>query len=161
GSDGVVPPLRPLSSTVTLDYWNSYDPWRQAHSAHQVYSRCQDLKRGLYIFLPGCTGSYVRIYRPALASFAGASGLDEPPQARSADDWTAVAGGYVLPYPGERQRSTFNFRHLTPSPGAPAGQQDRYSLLVQKQAGTTARPLRLIVHWGARSPLVFDSDLLV
>jgi hypothetical protein len=85
----------------------------------------------------GCYWSYVRVYAPLGAKLLAAEGLTETMTVSDEHERT-VFGGFLV-VPGGETRS---LRLQYSLPQQPAGE---YRLLVQKQAGTVAVPLRVAV----------------
>jgi hypothetical protein len=94
----------------------------------------------------GCYWDYVRVYVPAGARLLASSGGDEAAEALTEQDGDAFAVYLVLP-PGERREVVLEY--LLPG-AATAG--DRYTLGVQKQAGTVALPLQVTIEGSGLRP---------
>lgn len=95
---------------------------------------------------PDVYRNYFRLYVPANSELLSADGFQDPAETFAECGKTAI-GGLVVVGPGEERTLSLTYR-LPPSVTA-----EGYSLLVQRQAGTSAVPFRL--HAGGP----FDADL--
>jgi tetratricopeptide (TPR) repeat protein len=141
-----------LTNTLTITYSNRYDDWQAEQTQHQVYGYCYNVQKRQQERVAGCYGTYVRVYLPPSAAplaLAGADSAIEP----GFEEQHNVVGFYLLIYPGQTRTVSLRYRPQT----APAA--GSYRLVVQKQAGTLARPLRLRVQPPAGPPLSVQSDL--
>ncbi len=141
-----------ITNTLTITYSNRYDDWGAEQTQHQVYGYCYNVQKRQQERVAGCYGTYVRVYLPPNAaplSLAGADTALEP----AFEDQHSVVGFYLLVYPGQTRTVTLRYR---PQVAAAAGQ---YRLVVQKQAGTLARPFTLNVRSAASQSLNVQSDL--
>ena len=122
------------------------------------------------VLTEGCYWDYVRVYVPLGARLRSSSGGDEPVVAFSELDRTVFATHLVL---RPRERRELIFEYLLP-PDVLG--EDGYELYVQKQAGTDAIPLEVViarsdgleVEAGIERPderdpsrLVYQTDLLL
>lgn len=141
-----------LTNTLTITYTNRYDDWQAEATKHQVYGYCYSVQQRQQQRIAGCYGDYVRVYLPPNAAPLELAGADSPIDSGYEDGYTVV-GFYVLVYPGQTRSITLRYRpQVTTSDGT-------YKLVVQKQAGTLARPLTLSVRAPGAEPLVLQSDL--
>jgi len=85
-----------------------------------------------------CYWDYLRVYLPAGSEVLDMQGGDEPYEVYQEDGHTVVATSFLLAN-GQARRIELSYR-----PGF-APQAASYSLLVQKQAGTVAVPLRVTI----------------
>lgn len=141
----------PLTNTLTITYTNRYDDWAADQTRHQVYGYCYNVRKPAQERIPGCYGDYVRVYLPPSAApleLIGADSALEPGR----EDGLAVAGFYMLLHPGQTRTITLRYR---PQPAAPPP----YRLLVQKQAGTLARPFALRVVSASGASVSAQADL--
>ncbi len=106
----------------------------------------------------GCYWNYVRIYGPAGAELIDGRGGDEPvallSDERGAGERTVWATSLLLE-PGEERTLVIEYR----LPAEVLLGAQYYALTVQKQAGTDAIPLRVIVSGSGLSPIA-ESPLL-
>lgn len=141
--------LRPITATVRLDIGNEYDQWRQARTKQLILGRCLQQE------LPGCYGNFVRVYSPVTAHRLVAEGFDGQAEI-SRSELTTMFGSYLLNVMGELRDAEL---HLAPRLGEPP--DGLYRLYVQKQPGTLARPLQVIVRTLGGEELVVNTDLRV
>ena len=128
----------PLTHTVTLTYTNRYDDWNADQTAHSVWGYCYNTQTQQQERIAGCYGNYVRLYVPKSSipiSLNGADSSLEP----TTEQTKTVLGGYLVVLPGETRVISFSYRPMLPA-------QIDYTLLVQKQAGTLARPVTVQLH---------------
>jgi hypothetical protein len=85
--------------------------------------------------MQGCYWDYLRLYVPQGSRLVEAQGVDEPVEVSVEGDKRVFATFFVLA-PGEEKQISFSYS-LPPD----ILQEGRYSLLVQKQAGTLNHPL--------------------
>ncbi|HYF63799.1 MAG TPA: tetratricopeptide repeat protein, partial [Herpetosiphonaceae bacterium] len=112
---------------------------------------CYNVRKPAQERISGCYGDYVRVYLPPNAApleLIGADSALEPGR----EDGLAVAGFYLLLYPGQTRTVTLRYR---PQLAAPPP----YRLLVQKQAGTLARPFALRVRSASGASVSAQADL--
>jgi hypothetical protein len=143
------PDMRPLSATLTLEVGDEYDLWKQGRTKQLTLGQC------IQYAVPGCYGNFVRAYVPAGSEWLGGDGFAW--QLESAQhNGRRMFGSYMQLLPGEIQRSAMIYR-----PAVPAPDDGIYQLYVQKQPGTQARPLRVIVRVAGGEALTIDTDLWV
>ncbi|MEZ4675437.1 MAG: DUF4012 domain-containing protein [Caldilineaceae bacterium] len=91
-----------------------------------------------------CFYNYVRLYVPGGSTLLEATGLQSSSmRATRGEAGTQVFSGYFVIPPGESQQVTF--RYQLPLQLAEILAPDRYTLLVQRQAGSGALPLTLAI----------------
>jgi len=128
----------PPQAQLTLYYYNKSIP------KHKECDKFRQYVPTYEALTQGCYWDYLRIYLPQGAELLETDGLDEPVEVSSELEYTVFATYFVLP-PGKER--TLRFRYRLP-PSILRG--TRYNLYVQKQAGTEAIPLEVLVRGPAR-----------
>jgi hypothetical protein len=118
-----VQPDRSILATAVIHYTNNAD-------VHNINT----LQGGQPTY-----SDFVRVFAPAGSTLLSRDGLDEPWVTLPVHNKTQFAGWFTLPSHASR---TVTFRYRIPANADPGGQ---YTLLVQKQPGTAAIPLRIDV----------------
>ncbi len=142
----------PLTHTLTITYSNRYDGWRAGQTRHWFHGFCYNPEVQRNERIPGCSGNYVRLYLPQKTIPVALAGSDTPFDVEL-DTNKLVIGYYMLLLPGQTRTISFTYQPLLDM------QNQRYDLLVQKQAGTIANPLVINLRQPGRSPVVIQSDL--
>ena len=102
-----------------------------------------------------CYWDYVRVYLPEGTEVLDVEGSDGPVEVYQESSRTVVATSFLLEN-GQARQIRLSYRPgFEPQPGG-------YSLLVQKQAGTAANPLRVTIvpPWGATPTAASPLDLV-
>ena len=141
----------PLTNTLSITYTNRYDDWAGDQTRHQVYGYCYNVAGRQQERVAGCYGDYVRVYLPTSAAPLALDGADSPMEPRR-EASLSVVGFYVMLYPGQTRTITLSYR-----PQIAAA--EHYDLLVQKQAGTLARPFALTVRSAHGATIAVQTDL--
>ena len=147
--------LRVQQSTVTLTYWNHFDRWGSAETRELFGGACFDPQTEDLVLSPGCYGNYIRLYVPRGSRFVSAEGFDDGMEYRE-ESGRAVIAGYVRVLPGEER--TLAVTYIPPV--GPVGGQ--YRLTLQKQPGTQAIPISVVVEVAGSTPVeaAAQTDLL-
>ncbi|HNS52564.1 MAG TPA: DUF4012 domain-containing protein [Anaerolineae bacterium] len=88
-----------------------------------------------------CYWDYLRVYLPPDSKVIEVRGSDTPPEIYQESGRTVVGMSFLLET-GQARAIQVRYSHSLP------GSSDRYSLLVQKQAGALNHQLRVQVDWG-------------
>jgi len=91
-----------------------------------------------------CYWDYLRVYLPAGSELVSLVGSDSPPSVYGEAGCTVIGTAFVLET-GQSRTIKLTYRHPSKA------EQGRYALLVQKQAGTPAPPLRVRIELPPRS----------
>lgn len=127
---------------IDLEYANSYPEglpdWLPPDAAGSTF----DPATGTVRLVPGFWGDWLRLYLPANARQVLVEGLDAPAPITE-ELGRVVAAGYLPLGPGERRHVHVEYVTEGPMPQADAP----YTLLWQRQAGPSCRPVSLTVAW--------------
>ncbi|MEN9938078.1 MAG: hypothetical protein RLZZ387_4657 [Chloroflexota bacterium] len=141
--------LRPVTATLALEIGNEYDWWKQAQTKQLVLGRCLQIER------PGCYGNFVRVYMPSAVGELTTEGFGGRSEIVRNETHT-MFGNYMLLVMGELQTAM-----LRVLPDTSVLNDGNYHLYVQKQSGTLARPLQVVIRTLDGLSLVIDTDLRV